>query len=169
MMRIRAFGRARDALDQLRLDHELIRRLLREFDRLRMAGAGGPEGKAEIVDCLCDALALHATLEEEIFYPLVRSVAGEHSPALAACCDHERLLALIAALDEMEPGDPEYDATVGDIADCVVPSMDSEQAVLFRMVREAGIDTQALGERMNRVRKAHQRDLTNIEPTRQRA
>ena len=45
MMRIRAFGRARDALDQLRLDHDLIRRLLREFDRLRMAGAGGPEGK----------------------------------------------------------------------------------------------------------------------------
>ena len=36
--------------------------LLREFDRLRMAGAGGPEGKAEIVDCLCDTLSLHAHL-----------------------------------------------------------------------------------------------------------
>ncbi len=169
MMRIRAFGRARDALDQLRLDHDLIRRLLREFDRLRMAGAGGPEGKAEIVECLCDTLALHAHLEEEIFYPLVRSVAGENSPALSAFCDHERLLELIAQIDEMEPGHPDYDATVGDIADCVVPSMDSEQAVLFRMVREAGIDTHALGDRMTRVRKAHQRDFTYIEPVRQRA
>jgi hypothetical protein len=169
MMRIRTFARARDALDQLRLDHDQIRRLLREFDRLRMAGAGGPEGKAEIVDCLCDTLSLHAHLEEEIFYPLVRSVAGEGSPAIQAFCDHDRLLELIAQLDEMEPGDPDYDATVGDIADCVVPSMDSEQAVLFRMVRDAGIDTQALGVQMSRVRKAHQRDFTHIEPARQRA
>jgi hypothetical protein len=100
---------------------------------------------------------------------LIRSVAGEGSPALAAFCDHESLLELIAQLDEMEPGDPGYDATVGDIADCVVPSMDSEQAVLFRMVREAGIDTCALGEQMARVRRAHQRDFTHIEPARQRA
>ena len=155
MMRIRAFGRAQDALDQLRLDHDMIRRLLREFDRLRMAGAGAPEGKAEIVDCLCDTLCLHARLEEEIFYPLIRSLPGDSVRTLSAFCDHARLRDLIAQLDEMAPGDPDYDATVGHIADCVVPSMETEQQVLFKAVRVAGLDTLALGKEMSRVRKSH--------------
>jgi hypothetical protein len=63
----------------------------------------------------------------------------------------------------MEPGDPGYDDAVADIGDCVLPSMDDAQTVLFVEVRMTGLDTAALGEQMARRRRAQQQqDLTRI-------
>lgn len=74
--------RASDALDLLQRDHELVRKLLRDYDRLRQGGGGGPEGKADIVEKLCDALTLCAQIEEELLYPLVLPVLdGQIGPA----------------------------------------------------------------------------------------
>lgn len=153
--------RARDALDQLRLDHQLVRKLLHEHERLRQAGAGGPEGKAEIVERLCDVLILCALIEEEIFYPVLRPVLGSKALASTTLCDHARLRRLIARLDEMEPGDPGYDAAVADIGDCVLPSMNEAQTVLFVQVRMAGLDTAALGQQMAQRRRAQQQQDFN--------
>lgn len=162
-MRPRSAPRERDALDQLRLDHQLIRQLLRDHDRLRQGGAGGPEGKAEIVERLCDALSLSALIEEDIFYPVLRAVLGGTLLAQTALCDHARLRHLIARLDEMEPGDPGYDDAVADIGDCVLPSMNDAQSGLFAQVRLAGLDTAALGHQMAQRRRAQQRqDVTRI-------
>ena len=149
--------RARDALDQLRMDHERIRKLLRDHERLRQGcQSGGLHDKAELVDRLCDALSLCALIEEEIFYPMVRPVLDGALLAQTILCDHARLRRLIARLDEMEPRDPDYDDAVADIGDCVLPSMDDAQAVLFAQVRRAGLDTVALGEQMARRRRAQQ-------------
>jgi Hemerythrin HHE cation binding domain len=154
--------RSRDALDQLRLDHELIRKLLRDHDRLRLGGDGGPEGKAEIVDRLCDALSLFAVMEEDIFFPVLRQALDDSLLAQTRLCDHAHLRRLIARLDEMEPGDLGYDDAVADIADCVLPSMHDAQAVLFVQVRLAGVDTAALGELMAQHRHAQKQDVTCI-------
>ena len=162
-MRSPSSYRARDALDLLQRDHEQVRKLLREFDRLRQAGAVGQEGKADIVDRLCDLLSLCAQIEEELFYPVVRPVL--HSSALAPTllCDHARLRRLIARLDELEPADPGYDEAVADIGDCVLPSMEHAQTVLFVGARSAGLDMAALHERIVRHRRAQQQqDLTRI-------
>lgn len=153
--------RGRDALDQLRLDHEHIRKLLRDHERLRQGG--GLEGKAELVDRLCDALTLCALIEEEIIYPVVRPLLDSASLTQTIFCDHDRLRRLIARLDEMDPRDPEYDDAVADVGDCVLPSMDGVQAVLFTQVRRAGLDTVALGEQMARRRRLQQQqDVTRI-------
>lgn len=155
--------RTRDALDQLRLDHELIRKLLREYDGVRLVEGCGAERKAEIVDRLCDALSLNALIEEEVFYPVVRPALDGALLAQTTLCDHARLRRLIARLDEMEPGDPGYDDAVVDIGDCVLPSMDDARAVLFVEVRIIGLDTAALGEQMARRRRAQQQqDFTRI-------
>jgi len=160
---MRPKSRTRDALDQLRQDHDLIRKLLRDHDRLRQGGAGGPGGKAEIVERLCDALSLCALTEEEIFYPVLRPLLGDGLLAHATLCDHARLRRLIAQLDEMEPSDPGYDAAVADLGDCVLPSMDDAQSVLFVALREAGLDSVALGAQMSLHRRAQQQqDFTRI-------
>jgi hypothetical protein len=162
-MRPKTALRTRDALDQLRLDHDLIRRLLREYDGVRLIEGCGPERKAEIVERLCDALCLNALIEEEIFYPVVRPALDGAVLAQAALCDHARLRRLIARVDEMEPGDPGYDDAVVDIGDCVLPSLDDAQTVLFVGVRMTGLDTAALGEQMARRRRAQQQqDFTRI-------
>jgi hypothetical protein len=155
--------RAHDALDQLRRDHDLVRKLLRDYDRLRQGGAGGPEGKAEIVARLCDALILCALIEEEVFYPTVRLGLGGKVLEQTTFCDHARLRSLIAGLDEMEPEDSGYDDAVADISDCVLPCLHDAQSVLFVEVRMAGLDTAALGEQMAQRRRAQQQqDFTRI-------
>lgn len=154
---------ARDALDQLRLDHERIRKLLRQYDGVRLVEGCGRERKAEIVEHLCDALSLNALIEEEVFYPVVRPVLDGGRLAQAALCDHARLRGLIARLDEMEPGDPGYDDAVADIGDCVLPSLDDAWTLLLGEVRTTGLDTAALGHQMACRRRAQQQqDFTRI-------
>jgi hypothetical protein len=155
--------RAHDALYHLELDYKLIRKLLGEHDRLRQDGAVDPEGKADIVERLCDALSLCALIEEEIFYPMVRSLLDGTVLAQTNLCDHARLRGLIARLDELQPSDLGYDDAVADIGDCVLPSMDGAQAVLFVQVRRAGLDMTGLGKQMAQCRRAQQQqDLTRI-------
>lgn len=169
MMRVRGPGRARDALCQLQLEHDAIRRLLREFDRLRLAEEDRSEDKAEVVDNLCDALSLHVRMGEEIFEPLSLALARSDPMAFSTRCDHRQLAQLIAQLDELEPGDLGYDDTVGDIADCVIPCMDGEMAMLRSMASDGVVDTQAVGEQMNAMRRLHQSDCTRVEVSWQRA
>jgi len=162
-MRSSSAHRSRDALDLLRRDHELVRKLLRDYDRLRQGGVGGPEGKADIVEQLCDVLCLCAQIEEELFYPLVRPVLKGSGVEHALLCDHALLRRLIARLDELEPTDPGYDDAVGDIGECVLPSMNHAHTVLFAELRSAGLDTMALRDQMVRHRRAqYQQDFTRI-------
>ncbi|MFN3494857.1 MAG: hemerythrin domain-containing protein [Hydrogenophaga sp.] len=165
-MRSISLARLNDGLDQLNGEHRAIRQLLRAFERACPLGRTGYADKAAIVDQLCDTLTLHARVEEEIFYPLVRSVLPPASLSASlyatAFCNHQRLFDLIAWLDELEPHHPDYDRMVRLIGDCVLPSMAQEQAVLFEAVRAAGLDTLALGRRMAQCRKTHLGDVTEI-------
>jgi hypothetical protein len=168
--RHRAIGRVRDALDQLRLEHELILKMLRDFDNLRHTGEATPKAKGELVDHLCDLLSLHAQLKEQILYPVARTIVAGNDRAQAAFCNLDLLQDLIARVDEMEASDPAYDEAVGELGDCLVASMAAEQKVLFAEMRAAGVDTFALGEQMTRMRRAQQqRDLTRVDLPRHRS
>jgi hypothetical protein len=162
-MRAPSAHRARDALDLLQRDHDLVRKLLCDYDRLRQGGMGGPEGKATIVERLCDVLSQCAQIEEELFYPLVRPVLDSSGLAPTLLCDHALLRRLIARLDELEPTDPGYDEAVRNINDFVLPSMSHAKAVLFVALRSAGLDLLALRDKVVRHRRTHQQqDLTRI-------
>jgi hypothetical protein len=146
-MRRKPLLHARDALDQLLLEHGRIRTLLRQYDRVRLTDKR-PSARAETLDGLCDLLTLLAHMEEDFFYPAVRRVLRDNPPAPAAFCDHARLRGLIAQLDEMPPGDPACDALVADMDACVVPWMNAAPGGLFLAVRLAGLDTLTLGLHM---------------------
>ena len=161
-MRSISLARLHDGLDQLSGEHRAIRQLLRAFERASALGRSGHAEKAAIVDQLCDTLMLHARVKEEIFYPEVRSVLPAGSDPSAAFCNHQLLFDLIAWVDELEPDHRDYDSMVRLMGECVLPSIDKEQAVLFQAVRTAGLDTLALGQRMAKCRKTHLCDLTEI-------
>jgi len=57
-------------LHHLTADHKKVHALFKEFSKLKEGGSD--EDKASIVDQVCNELTIHATLEEEIFYPAVR-------------------------------------------------------------------------------------------------
>ena len=68
-----------DAIALLKADHRKVEGLFRKFDR-----AKGESAKKALVDEICTELSIHASIEEEIFYP---ATAGE-----ARYCDRALLM-----------------------------------------------------------------------------
>jgi len=60
-------SRQSDAVKMLKADHKLIKKL---FDQFNTASA---DEKTPLANRLCTELTIHSTLEEELFYPAVRS------------------------------------------------------------------------------------------------
>jgi hypothetical protein len=161
MPRTTTSPRESDALDLLTRDHDAIKRLFRAYERL-LTHEHDDELKAALVGRLCFALSLHFQIEQELFYPAVRDAFGADAALLRA--QHEQLgcRELIARLDEMEPGDAGFDATVAALAAYVVPLMHEEQSDIFERVRCAGMDTLALGRRMVQLQRSMYDDVTRI-------
>lgn len=56
-----------DAVKMLKADHKLIKQLFDQFDN------ASADEKAHLADRLYHELAIHSTLEEELFYPAIRN------------------------------------------------------------------------------------------------
>jgi hemerythrin superfamily protein len=95
-----------DALKILRTDHEEVAALFKQAESARAR-------KASVVRQICHALTVHATIEEEIFYPACRRSVTDAGDLLAeAKVEHDTLKELIAKIERSEPDSEEYDAQV---------------------------------------------------------
>jgi len=151
-----------DALDLLVRDHHAIERLFRDYRRLTRREAD-PERKAEVAGQICFRLSIHMQIEERLLYPAARIALASQAVFDHALDDHHGAKELIVRLDEMEPDDADYDATVAVIDAYIGPHMAEEQAVIFPALRRAGLDMAALGREMAQLRQQslHQ-DVTRI-------
>jgi hypothetical protein len=93
------------ATNLIRMDHTHV---LASFHQYRPSAS--PRMKQGLVNTVCLALEVHAQLEEEIFYPAVRSVTDldflREAPG-----EHDEMRRLIAQLRSMEPSEALYDET----------------------------------------------------------
>ena len=76
-------------------------------------------------------LEIHAQLEEEIFYPAMRAVAGDAGVVGKSVPEHDEMRRLIARLREMEPEDAGYDATVMELMRDVMHHVADEETILL--------------------------------------
>jgi hemerythrin superfamily protein len=88
-----------------------------------------PARKRAIAETLCTALDIHAKLEEEIFYPAMRSV----DPDLVqeSYTEHGEMKRLIDELKQMRPADRAYDMTVMSLMRVVISHVADEETKLF--------------------------------------
>ena len=144
MPRTRRRRDARNAVALLIEDHRRLQKLFKDFDRLDRAEE---EARIEIVETACAELKLHTILEEEIFYPAVRSKAApEDADSLAeAAIEHEVAEMLIDRLGETEPGDPDYAALFKVLSGYVRQHIKEEERTLFPRARKMnGLDLEEL-------------------------
>jgi hemerythrin superfamily protein len=138
---------ASDASDEtnivelLRKDHEKVKILFREFK-----SADEAEEKHHIVRQAITELEIHASAEEQIFYPAVR----EDSPDAAANLDesfeeHHVMKFLIDELKDMSPTDQRFDAKFTVLAENVKHHIKEEEAELFARARTGRLDLAELG------------------------
>jgi hemerythrin superfamily protein len=92
-----------NAIDLLRAQHKAVERLFGQIQSAR------GEAKAAAFRELADLLAVHATIEEKIFYPNVKSPATEDL-LLESVDEHLSMKRTLADLMQMEVGGDEFDA-----------------------------------------------------------
>jgi hemerythrin superfamily protein len=140
-----------DAIAMLMEDHKRVQKLFREFEQV---DRDDPEACREIVEMACAELKIHATLEEEIFYPGVREALDEDDEPLLdeAEIEHDTATNLIEPLEGLQPDDPYYGPTFTVLSEYVKHHLKEEEGEMFPKVKKAKLDLGELGARM-RARK----------------
>jgi hypothetical protein len=138
---------AQDAIAFLVTDHENVKQLFEEFEQLA-EDAEAEERKGALVEQICNELTVHARIEEEIFYPAVRSGIDDELLMDEAEVEHASAKELIAQLEGMSPGDDHYDATVIVLGEYVKHHIEEEEGEMFDATRDSEVDTAALGAAM---------------------
>jgi len=132
-----------DAVELLVADHQRVARLFAEFDALK--GEGTDEAKAALVARICRELVVHTEIEEEIFYPAVRTAIEDEDLMDEALVEHAGAKDLIAQLQAADPADDLYDARVTVLGEQIDHHVDEEEGSMFPQAKASGIDLMSLG------------------------
>jgi hemerythrin superfamily protein len=136
-----------NALSLLRADHEEVSALFEKFEKGK--SRLDAQRKGALAGEICQALTVHAKIEEEIFYPACREQVDKAEELLAeAKVEHQSLKELIAKIEAQEPGSEEHDAEVKVLGEYVKHHVREEQNELFPKVRKSDLDLKALGEQL---------------------
>jgi hemerythrin superfamily protein len=155
-----------DAVEMLKKDHEEVMKLFERFE-----GASADE-KGGLAQHIYRELEVHATLEEEIFYPAVRDqvdlktvLEGEDKSAdedesqdtediiAISYEEHKTVKELIAQQRQLNPTSDEFKERFAEMKEAVQDHAGEEEETIFPAA-QMKLDLQRLGEQM-RQRKEH--------------
>jgi len=102
---------AQDAVALIKADHREVEQLFREFEE---AGDRAYKTKQQLVEQIIKELEVHATIEEEIYYPAVEAKAKKDGKELVAEAveEHHVVKVLLGELSGMPAEDDAFDAKV---------------------------------------------------------
>ena len=132
-----------EATAMLRADHKKVAGLFDAFEKTNSAAR-----KKKIVSEICMELTVHATLEEEIFYPAVKAALKDHELVPEATVEHGSVKDLIAQVKDVEPDGEMYDARVKVMGEFVKHHVKEEQNEMFPKAKKTKLDMIALGAQM---------------------
>lgn len=144
-----------DAFELLKHDHKKVQMLFNDFEAMRNASHADADARGRIVQQICTELTVHAQIEEEIFYPAVRQATDDDGLVDEAEQEHAGVKALIAQLQQMQPGDARFDATVLALSKAVMRHAQEEESEMFTEAR-GEIDAAALGQQLLQRKQALQ-------------
>ena len=137
-------GKTMDAIALLKSDHRTVEQLFAEFEK-----AKGAKAKQRIARQVCMELIIHAQIEEEIFYPAVKSEVEEEIYT-EAHVEHDGAKVLIAEILAADPGDEFYDASVKVLSEMIKHHVREEEQRdgMFAQARQGDVDLDELGEQL---------------------
>jgi hemerythrin superfamily protein len=134
-----------DAVALLKQDHRTVEDLFANYEK-----ASGDGRKQKLALEICTELTVHATIEEEIFYPACEGKV-EEDLLKEAFVEHDGAKVLIAEIEAGGPDDEYYDAKVKVLSEQIEHHVEEEEKRmegLFAQARKAGLDMDALGAEM---------------------
>jgi hemerythrin superfamily protein len=126
---------AQNAVALIKADHRKVEQLFREFEE---AGDRAYKTKQDLVDEISKELEVHATVEEEIYYPAVEAKARKDGKELVAEAveEHHVVKVLLGELGSMSSEDDGFDAKVTVLMENVRHHVEEEEAELLPQSEE---------------------------------
>lgn len=112
--------------DMIRFDHSHVMVTFHQYTSDKR-----PSVKKALAETICDALEIHATLEEEFFYPAMRPKAHDQKVMEKSEPEHDEMRAVIAELRRTDPKSPRHDELVFELMRDVVHHVADEETVLL--------------------------------------
>jgi hemerythrin superfamily protein len=139
-----------NAIAILKDDHEKVTKLFKQFKSADKAN--NDTKKSAIVEEIAAALNVHASVEEEIFYPAVKKARAEETKdeVREAYEEHKQIKALLAALSKTAPDDETFDSKVKVLQEDVEHHVKEEEGQMFPDAKKflGNEKLQALGEQI---------------------
>lgn len=148
-----------DAIELLKADHKAVKALFKKFAALKSDGDAESEEKMAVVQKICDALTVHTTIEEEIFYPAVRQAIADADLMDEALVEHAGAKELISQLESMDAGDDLFDAKVTVLGEQIDHHVEEEEGDMFPKAKKAKVDLEGLGAAMTARKEELSEDL----------
>lgn len=150
----------KDAIALLKADHRQVEDWFEQFEK-----AHDDERRQELATKICQALKIHTTIEEEIFYPAFLEASDDIDIHHEAEIEHDGAKNLIAKIEACSPDDDYFAPSVRVLAEMIKHHVKEEEKPggMFAVAREAMLDLVSLGEELA-ARKAELESGESDEP-----
>jgi len=133
---------SQNAITLLRADHQKVTDLFEKFEKSRATAK-----KKVIAQEICTELTVHATIEEEIFYPAAKAALNDTEMVPEALVEHDGVKKLIAEIEGSVEGEM-FEARVKVLSELIKHHVKEEQTELFPAVKKTSLDLTALGAQL---------------------
>jgi len=137
--------RSQDAIALLKADHRQVEEWFEQFEKARTE-----DRKQDLATRICDALKVHTTIEEEIFYPAFLEATDDTDLHHEAEVEHNGAKKLIAEIEASSPDDEYFDAKMKVLSEMIKHHVKEEEQPggMFSEARDSDMDLKALGEQL---------------------
>ena len=145
-----ATTKSQDAIALLKEDHRTVEKLFKDFE-----SAKGEGRKEKLAKQICLELSVHASIEEEIFYPACQGTV-EEDLLKESYVEHDAAKLLIAEIEAASgQGDEYFDAKVKVLQEEIEHHVEEEEKAggVFSQARKGKMDLDTLGEQMGARKK----------------
>jgi len=131
-----------DAIALLKADHRQVEQWFEEFDSARSSSK-----KQQLATNICNALKVHAEIEEEIFYPAFLKATKDEDIHHEAIVEHDVAKKLIAEIEASSPDDDYFDAKVTVLSEMIKRHVKEEEqpSGMFGEAKKSKMDLEELG------------------------
>jgi len=138
-----------NAIAMLKEDHERVKELFDRFEE-----TNGSATKAKIVSDALMELKVHATVEEDLFYPALRQKMEDEDGIMEeADEEHHVAKVLIAELEKMRGDEDHWEAKFTVLAESIRHHIKEEEGKMFKEAKKTEIDFDTLGSQMAHLKQ----------------
>ena len=147
-----------DAIALLKADHDKVKRLLSDLETTTERGV---KTRAELFATIQGELTIHETIEEEIFYPALKSHPKAKDVVLEGYQEHHVVDLLMGELESMDVSDERWGAKATVMKENIEHHIEEEEGDMFKKARQVFDrgELEDLGERMAERKMSAGREL----------